>query len=103
MSRLTQILQNLFIRLEAFFSVVLRSVFNFLGNLFGFFGKIFGFSNSSGYFLEPDSPQDLKGDTTQEKIEVQPTKAPETPTTSRRRPNPQMDYYRKMAEEVKKS
>ncbi|BAY43283.1 hypothetical protein SAMD00079811_08620 [Scytonema sp. HK-05] len=104
MSRLTQILQNSFIRLAAFFSVVFRNIFNFLGNVFGFFGKLFGLSNSgSGYFLEPDSAQGIKRETTQEKIEAEVTKALETPTAYRRRPNPQMDYYRKMAQEVKKS
>ncbi|WP_017317420.1 hypothetical protein [Mastigocladopsis repens] len=103
MSRLTQIIQNSFIRLEAFFSVVFRNILNFLGNIFGFFAKLFGFSNNSGYFLESDAAQTIKRETTQEKIEAEPTKAPETSTTYRRRPNPQMDYYRKMAQEVKKS
>ncbi|NJM68826.1 MAG: threonine dehydratase [Scytonema sp. RU_4_4] len=102
MSGLTQIIGNLFIRLEGFFSLVFRTLFNFLGNLFGFFGRLFGFSNS-GYFLESDQVQSLKRETTQQSIEIEASKAPETSATSRRRPNPQMDYYRKMAQEVKKS
>ncbi|NMG06834.1 threonine dehydratase [Brasilonema sp. UFV-L1] len=101
MSGLTQIIRNLFIRLEGFFSVVFRTVFNFLGNLFGFFGRLFGFSNS-GYFLEADQQQSIKRETTQQSVSTEASKASQTPTTSRR-PNPQMDYYRKMAQEVKKS
>jgi hypothetical protein len=103
MSGLKQVIQNLFIRLEGFFSVVFKNIFNFFGNVFGFFAKLLGFSKS-GYFLEADQVQSIKQETTQQSIKTEPSKATETPATSnRRRPNPQMDYYRKMAQEVKKS
>jgi hypothetical protein len=102
MSRLTQIIQNTFIRIEAFFSVFFKNLFNFLGSIFVFFAKLFGFSDS-GYFLESEQAQTLKRETTPEKIEAEPTKGTETPNPYRRRPNPQMDYYLKMAKDVKKS
>ncbi|MBW4636424.1 MAG: threonine dehydratase [Iphinoe sp. HA4291-MV1] len=105
MFRLTQIIRNLFLRLEGFFSVIFRSLFNFLGSFFSFFGKLFGFSNSSGYFLESNQTQSTKQQTTQQttqqSIETEPSRASET-STAYRRPNPEMDYYRKMAQEVKK-
>lgn len=102
MSRLTQILRNSYIRLEAFLSVVFKNFFNLFRSVFGFFGKTFGFSNSQ-YFLEPDQAQGVKRTTTQPSVEEsRSTKAPEVSTTARRRPNPQMDYYRKMAQEVNK-
>ncbi|ARV59332.1 threonine dehydratase [Nostocales cyanobacterium HT-58-2] len=104
MSRLTQIIQNFLIRLEGFFSVVFRNIFNFFGNIFGFLGKLFGFSSNSGYFLESDAAQSIKRATTQQSTEAESAKAPDIPATNRRRrPNPQMDYYLKMAKEVKKS
>ncbi|MBP5976048.1 threonine dehydratase [Brasilonema sp. CT11] len=101
MSGLKQVFQNFFIRIGGFFSVVFGSISNFIGNIFGIFGKLFGVSDA-GYFLEADQIQGIKRETTQQSIKTEPSKATETPATSNRRPNPQMDYYRKMAQEMKK-
>ncbi len=98
MSRLIQILRNTFIRIEALFSVVFKSFLNFWSNLF----RVFGFSNSQ-YFLETDAAKGVKRNITEESVKPEPTKPVETPPNPlRRRPNPQMDYYRKMAQEVNK-
>ncbi|MBW4597848.1 MAG: threonine dehydratase [Brasilonema angustatum HA4187-MV1] len=101
MSGLKQVFQNFFIRIGGFLSVVFGSLSNFIGNIFGIFGKLFGVSES-GYFIEPDQIQGIKRETTQQSIKTEPSKATETSATSNRRPNPQMDYYRKMAQEMKK-
>jgi hypothetical protein len=102
MSRLTQVLQNTLIRIAAFFSVFFKNIFNFFGNLFRFFGNLFGLSESQ-YFLESDDAKGIKRSETKEAIEPEAAQAPEArSTTRRRRPNPQMDYYLKMAQEVRK-
>ena len=101
MFRLTQIMRNFYLRLEGFFSVILRSVANFFKNFFGFFANLFGFSES-GYFLENDDAQTLKRSETQQKIEPQQDTAPQTPA-SKRRTNAKMDYYLNMARDLKKN
>lgn len=101
MFRLRQILQNTFIRIEAFFSVFFRNLFNFVGNIFAFLGKVLGFSNP-GYFLDSNQAQSIKQETQEKSVEETPTKTSEASVTNRRRPNPQMDYYLKMAQNVKK-
>ncbi|MEC4888135.1 MAG: threonine dehydratase [Scytonema sp. PMC 1070.18] len=101
MSRLTQVLQNTLIRVVAIFSVFFKYIANFFGNLFRFFGSFFGVSDSQ-YFLESDAAQGIKRNTIKEDVEPEPAKAPEARSANRRRPNPQMDYYRKMAQEVRK-
>ncbi|KAF3890314.1 MULTISPECIES: threonine dehydratase [Nostocales] len=105
MSRLIQIFQNTFIRFEAFFGFLLRSLLNFFSSIKNFFARLFGFSNSQ-YFLEPDTAQGIKRSTSeQSKIEEsKPAQINETQTKIRpRRPNPQMDYFLNMARDVKKS
>lgn len=105
MSRLIQIVQNTFIRLEGFFGFLLRSLSNFFSNVKSFFAKLFGFSNSQ-YFLESDTAQGIKRSTIEEsKIEEsKPAQTNETQNKTRpRRPNPQMDYFLNMARDVKKS
>ncbi|KYC41396.1 threonine dehydratase [Scytonema hofmannii PCC 7110] len=105
MSRLIQIVQNTFIRLEALFGFLLRSLFNFFSNVKNFFANLFGFSNSQ-YFLEPDTKQEIKRSITEpSKIEEsKPAQKIETQTKIRpRSPNPQMDYFLNMARDVKKS
>lgn len=99
MSRLTQILRNLFLRLEGLFGVVFTSFFSLVKNLFGPVTKLLGFSQSD-YFLETDAEQGIKQAATQQTI----AKTPETPATKRRRPNAKMDdYFLNMARDVKKN
>ncbi|MBD2496861.1 threonine dehydratase [Nostoc sp. FACHB-280] len=103
MDRLIQILRNVFIRLEGYFSVVFKGIFGFFSGIFGFFGKVFGFSNSSSsYYLESDAAQTLK------RVSEEPTKTEqkttsETPSFTRRRSQKKVeDYYLNMARDVGK-
>lgn len=96
MLRLTQIIQNSFIRVEGW----LYQFFSFFKNLFGrliqllsFIGRLLGFTNEvQSLELNEDEP----------KI---PTKAspniPPTTSTTRRRPDPKMEDFLKMARQVK--
>ena len=102
MSRFTQLIQNTFIRLVAFLSVVLKSIGNLFKGIFGFFANLFGFSDNEGYFLENDDSKGLKRSeskpmlTTDEKVSFEP------PANRRRSNNKQLDYYMKMAQDIKK-
>ncbi|QSJ19391.1 threonine dehydratase [Nostoc sp. UHCC 0702] len=101
MFRLPQFIRNFFIRIEGFFTVFLKILTNFIRNVFGFFVSIFGY-NSSSSFLESDEAQSIKRTSPQEIAETKQDNTPETPTTKRRRPEAKMDYYLKMAREIKK-
>ncbi|MFN6567924.1 threonine dehydratase [Dendronalium sp. ChiSLP03b] len=102
MFRLPQIIQNLFLRVEGFFSVVFNIFWRFTRNFFGFFANLFGF-NSSEYFLESNESQSVKQASAKQQIEAKQDAAlPETPANSRRRPNTKMDYYLNMARDLKK-
>ncbi len=101
MFRLTQIMRNLFLRIEGVFSVVWRSFANFFGNIFGFFAQLFGLTET-GYFLESDESQTLKRSETQQKIEPKQDTVSESPANKRRRANAKMDYYLNMARDIKK-
>lgn len=102
MFRLTQIMRNLFIRIEGLFSIVWRNVANFFKNIFGFFAQLFGLTET-GYFLESDQAQGTKRIETQQQIESKPDTVSETPADKRRRANAKMDYYLNMARDIKKS
>ncbi|MBR8838230.1 MAG: threonine dehydratase [Stigonema ocellatum SAG 48.90 = DSM 106950] len=99
MFRLNQIIRNLFIRLEAFVSVILRNFLGFFSQFFGLLGKLLGFSKSE-YFLEPDQVQDKKSTKT---LELTPTLPQPNVTSTTRRSNAKMDdYFLNMAKQVKK-
>ncbi|WP_414621681.1 threonine dehydratase [Calothrix sp. CCY 0018] len=101
MSRFLQIVQNGLIRVIAFFSVIFRSVFDFLGKSFGGFGKSLGFSDSnSGYYVDADTKKAIQ----ETKTPVATVKTPEGAVNSdRRRPKKSnMDDFMKMAKEIKK-
>ncbi|MDZ8056392.1 MAG: threonine dehydratase [Aulosira sp. ZfuVER01] len=102
MFRLTQIIRNLYLRIEGFVSVILRNIANFFKNFFGFFANLFGLTES-GYFLESDQAQSTKRVETQQKIESKPDITTENTATKRRRSNAKMDYYLNMARDIKKS
>ncbi|MBE9209388.1 threonine dehydratase [Nostoc sp. LEGE 06077] len=102
MDRLIQIIRNLFIRLEGYFSVVVKGFLSFFGNIFGFFAKIFGFSNSS-YYLESDAAQTTKQVADEQPIKTEKNPTSETPTITRRRSQAKVeDYYLNMARDVGK-
>lgn len=103
MFRLTQIIRNLYLRFEGFFSVVFNTVWRFLKNIFGFFANLFGF-NSSEYYLESEEAQTVKQASAKQAIAAKETTTPPetSSTSSRRRPNSKMDYYLNMARDIKK-
>jgi hypothetical protein len=92
MFRLTQTLQNLFLRFEGFFGVLGKGLFSFAGNFLGFFAKIFGLTQPS-YFLEDNT--EVTRQTQDKTLDI--------PPTTRRRNNPKMDdFYLNMARQVEK-
>ncbi|BAT54659.1 hypothetical protein NOS3756_36310 [Nostoc sp. NIES-3756] len=104
MFRLTQILRNLFIRLEGLFGLLFKGLFSFVSNIFGFFAKLFGFTQPD-YFLGTDEAQSTKKALPQEPVSNVQNATPQTSVTPRRRPNSKKidDYYMNMAREVNKS
>lgn len=101
MFRLNQIIRNSFIRLGAFFAVFFTKLSSLWKNIFGFFAKLLGFSQSE-YFLESNDAQGVKRDSPKQSTQAEPAKANVAIATTRRRPNPQMDYFLDMAREMKK-
>jgi hypothetical protein len=104
MFRLTQILRNLFIRIEGLFGVLFKGLFGFIGKIFGFFAGLFGFTQPD-YFLGTDEAQSVKKASPQEPVSNVQNATTETFVTPRRRPNSKKidDYYINMAREVNKS
>lgn len=103
MFSIVQFLRNSYIRLEGLLYQLFSFVRNLFVQIFSFLAKLFGFSKI-GYFLESDEATSLKSNQKQQEIATQPKVTPEVPVTSRRRrPDPNMDYFRKMAQEVNKS
>lgn len=100
MSRITQIIQNSFIRIFAFISLFFKSIANFFQKIFGFFGNIVGLSQPD-YFLESNDAQTTKRSEAKPLIETKQT-ATMSSESSRRSNNKQMDYYLKMADEIRK-
>ena len=100
MSRLTQIIQNTFIRIFAFISAFFKTIGNFFQKVFGFFGNIFGFSQPD-YFLESNDAQTTKRSEAKPVIETKPITKVSSEST-RRSNNKEMDYYLKMAQEIRK-
>jgi hypothetical protein len=102
MDRLTQIIRNLFIRVEAFFSVVLKSFVSFISSIFGFFANLFGLS-SPDYYLESDAAQTIKRASEEQAMKTNQNPTSETPTAIRRRSKAKVDdYYLNMARDVQK-
>jgi hypothetical protein len=103
MLRLTQIIRNLYLRLEGWLGVVFKNVLGVIRNVLGFFARLFGFTKAE-YFLESDESTGINRNTAKEPKESEQNKTPETPTPNRRRPQGKMDdYYLNMARDVKKS
>ena len=103
MSRLIQIFQNLFFRLEGFFGIVFKSFLGFIKNIISPFTKILGFTKSD-YLLETDAAQGIKQAANQQIIAKTQDKTPKTPVTRSRRQNAKMDdYFLNMARDVNKN
>jgi hypothetical protein len=101
MSGLIQAIQNTLIRIVASLSVALKSIGSLFKNIFGFFGSLFGFSES-GYFLEGDDSKGLKRSEAKPMLTTDEKPTYEAPTNRRRTNNKQLDYYMKMAQDLKK-
>ncbi|BDA66896.1 hypothetical protein RIVM261_029980 [Rivularia sp. IAM M-261] len=103
MSRIIQVLQNSLIRIAAFLSVALKSIGNLFKGISGFLGNVFGFSESdSQYYLEKDDSQGVKRSEPKPMLTTDQKTSFEPPANRRRTNNKQMDYYLKMAQEIKK-
>ncbi|PSM47541.1 threonine dehydratase [Chroococcidiopsis sp. CCALA 051] len=101
MDRLQQLLRNSFIRLEG----LLYQIFGFIRKIFGFFYQrllvllqALGFSTSS-YYVEGDRQNNIESAEDRQITEVKSEKI-EPSFTPNRRPDPQMEYYRKLAGQV---
>jgi phage anti-repressor protein len=104
MSRIIQIIQNFFIRIEGLFGILFKSFANVVKNFFGFFGRLFGFT-SSNYFVESnDQVQGIKQAVAKEPTQTVQDKTSETSITERRPNAKKVDnYYLNMARDVKKN
>lgn len=103
MFSISQLLRNSWIRFEG----ILYQIFGFLrkifSQLFSFLASLFGFSKP-GYFLESDEATTIKRSQSDEPTQTQPKVTPSASVANpRRRPDPKMDYFRKMAQDIKKS
>lgn len=103
MSRFIQVLQNSLIRIVALLSVALKSVSNLFKGISSFFSNVFGFSESEAqYYLEKDDSQGVKRSEPKPMLTTEQKTSFEPPANRRRSNNKQMDYYLKMAQEIKK-
>ncbi len=99
MSRLIQIIQNTFIRIEALLGVIFGSLANILKSFFGLFTKVLGLA-SPNYFVESDNQA------AKDAMQTVKDKTPEAPITfASSRPNAKKveNYYLNMARDMKKS
>lgn len=102
MFRLPQSIQNLYIRLEG----LLYQLFGIFGQMFGwlsqrfdFLSKLFGLKESQ-YFLE-DEAQRTKIAEAESDMTTSAPQSPPTTSSTRRLPDANMDYYRKLAQPKK--
>jgi hypothetical protein len=99
MARLTQVIQNTFIRLIAFLSVIFKKAWNLISRLFNAFANLFGL-NKTSYFLESEAVQSTSKYSDTQLMKTQVDTKSEISNSGRRRPNAKMDYYIKMAREI---
>jgi len=106
MSRLNQTIRNSFIRVEG----LIYQLFGIFGKLFDrlnqfrkFFGRLFGFDESK-YFLG-DEAQAAKSTTAEKDVPVSipQSSSPAASSSTRRRPDANMERFLKMAEPKKAS
>ena len=105
MSRLIQIARNSFIRLEGLlyqFLGLFTKLFGLINQLFNFLSKLFGITESQ-YLLE-DEPQPIKqAEAKPDMPGSAPQYSPPAAIATRRRPDANMDYFVKLAQQSKKS
>ncbi|MBV8882847.1 MAG: hypothetical protein JO235_02430 [Chroococcidiopsidaceae cyanobacterium CP_BM_RX_35] len=105
MSRLIQAIRNTFIRLEGWLYQIfgfLGQVFSWLLQRFNFLGKLLGFAESQ--YLQEDETQRLQSAKAEREVTApEPQAAPPVASSTRRRPDASMDYFRKLAQQTKTS
>lgn len=99
MARLTQVIQNTFIRLIAFLSVIFKKVWNLISRFFNAFANLFGL-NKTSYFLDSEAVKSVNEYSDTQLIKTQVDTESDISNSGRRRPNAKMDYYIKMAREI---
>lgn len=105
MYRLIQIIRNSFIRLEGLLYQIFglfRKLFGWLNQIFIFVSQLLGFTESQ-YFLEDEAQGIKSGKAEPDKAAEAPQYSPPAASATRRRPDPSMDYFLKLARQEKTS
>ncbi len=103
MQRAIQIIQNSLIRSVSFLSGLLGSFFGLFKTIFGSVGKVAGVAESKeSFFLKPNERTSIGQSYSQPVAMATPAKKAEPTNASRRRPQPEMDKFRKMAKDINK-
>ncbi|HIK05162.1 MAG TPA: threonine dehydratase [Trichormus sp. M33_DOE_039] len=102
MTRLIQIIQNTLIRVIAFSSVILQNIVAFISSIFKAIANLLGLNNPN-YFLESEDANSTKKISNQQLSTNQLDNKTEISNSNRRRPNAKMEYYMKMAQEIRKT
>jgi hypothetical protein len=99
MFRLQQLIQNTFLRILGFFQRLLTNILGFFAGFFGGLAKVLGLTDAAN-FLEFEDAKGIQAAQTQQ-TETAPTPAQPSPSATRRRPDPNMDYFRNLAREIR--
>ena len=101
MFRLQQLIPNTFLRILGFFQRLFTNILSFFAGFFGGLAKVLGLTEAAD-FLEFEDAKGIQAAQTQQ-TETAPTPAQPSPSASRRRPDPNMDYFRNLAREIRTS
>ena len=97
---LIQIIRNLVLRLFAWLSQWLGQIWRFLVKLFGWFQQSFGLKQTA-YFLSDEEAKTLQPPSQESKRATE--RSTDVPSQKARRPDGQLEKYRKLARELKSS
>lgn len=101
MFRLQQLIQNTFLRIQGFFQRFFKNILSFFSGFFGGLAKVLGLTEA-GNFLEFEDAKGIQAAQTQQP-EAPPAPSQLSPGAARRRPDPNMDYFRNLAREIRTS
>lgn len=101
MFRLQQLIQNTFLRILGFFQRSFKNILSFFAGWLGGFARVLGITDAAN-FLEFEDAKGIQAAQTQQ---LETPSAPSQPSLSatRRRPDPNMDYFRNLAREIRTS
>ena len=103
MFRLTQLLQNTLLRWFGFFQQLFRNIISFFAGLFGGLARVLGFTEA-GRFLEFEDAKGIRSvEANQPSQTASEPQQPGSTSPVRRRPDPNMDYFRNLAREIRTS